>query len=198
MVSSTLKSLFSSKLRVKVLSHLFFHPGETFHVRRLAAELAESPGSVGRELAHLEKAGILSCRTVGNQKHYTLREDSPILDDLRNIFLKTAGAGAELRAELERIAGIELAFIYGSYVSGEAHAASDIDLMVVGDVTDRDLAPAIARVERRLKRQIDYALYTSTEAEKRSRGKGEFVREVLLGPKIVLLGNPDDRLFRVA
>jgi len=131
-------------------------------------------------------------------EHYTLREDSPILDDLRNIFLKTAGAGAELRAELERIAGIELAFIYGSYVSGEAHAASDIDLMVVGDVTDRDLAPAIARVERRLKRQIDYALYTSTEAEKRSRGKGEFVREVLLGPKIVLLGNPDDRLFRVA
>jgi predicted nucleotidyltransferase len=198
MVSSTLKSLFSSKLRVKVLSHLFFHPGETFHVRRLAAELAESPGSVGRELAHLEKAGILSCRTVGNQKHYTLREDSPILDDLRNIFLKTAGAGGELRATLEKLGGIELVFIYGSYVSGEAHAASDIDLMVIGDVPERSLAPEVARVERRLKRQIDYALFTRSEAERRSGVKGEFVREVLLGPKIVLIGNPDDRLFRVA
>jgi predicted nucleotidyltransferase len=198
MVPSTLKRLFSSNLRVNVLSHLFFHPGEAFYVRRLAAELAESPGSVGRELAHLEKAGILSCRTVGNQKHYSLRGDSPILDDLRNIFLKTAGAGAELRAALERIAGIELVFIYGSYVSGEAHAASDIDLMVIGDVPDRDLAPAVARVERRLKRQIDYVQYTRREAEQRSGRKGEFVREVLLGPKIVLIGNPDDRLFRVA
>ncbi len=198
MVPSTLKRLFSSKLRVKVLSHFFFHPGETFHVRRLAAELVASPGSVGRELAHLEKAGILTCRTVGNQKRYTLREDSPILDDLRNIFLKTAGAGAELRAALQKIAGIELVFIYGSYVSGEAHAASDIDLMVIGDVTDRDLAPTVARVERRLKRQIDYALYTRSEAEQRVKAKGEFVREVLLGPKIVLIGSPDDRLLRVA
>ena len=198
MVPSTLKRLFSSKLRVKVLSHLFFHPGETFHVRRLAAGLAESPGSVGRELAHLEKAGILSCRTVGNQKHYSLREDSPILEDLRNIFLKTAGAGAELRTALEKIAGIELVFIYGSYVSGEAHAASDIDLMVIGDVPDRDLAPTVARVERRLKRQIDYALFTRSEVEQRSKAKGEFVREVLLGPKIVLIGSPDDRLLRVA
>jgi predicted nucleotidyltransferase len=198
MVPSTLKRLFSSKLRVRVLSHLFFHPGETFHVRGLATELAESPGSVGRELAHLDKAGILSCRSVGNQKHYALREDSPILDDLRNIFLKTAGAGSELRATLEKIAGIELVFIYGSYVSGEAHAASDIDLMVIGDVSDRELAPAVARVERRLKRQIDYALYTRSEAEKRSGAKGEFVREVLAGPKIVLIGSPDDRVFRVA
>jgi predicted nucleotidyltransferase len=198
MVPSTLKRLFSSKLRVKALSHLFFHPGETFHVRRLAVELDESPGSVGRELAHLEKAGILSCRTVGNQKHYAFREDSPILDDLRNIFLKTAGAGAEIRATLEKIAGIELAFIYGSYVSGEAHAASDIDLMVIGDVSERDLAPAVARVERRVKRQIDYVLFTRGEVEQRSGGKGEFVREVLLGSKIVLIGNPNDRLFRVA
>ncbi len=55
-VPLTLKHLFSSKLRVKVLSHFFFHPGEAFHVRRLAAEVQESAGSVARELAHLEEA----------------------------------------------------------------------------------------------------------------------------------------------
>ena len=99
---------------------------------------------------------------------------------------------------MEKISGIELVFIYGSYVSGEAHAASDIDLMVIGDVPDRDLAPAVARVERRLKRQIDYALFSRSEAEQRAEAKGEFVREVLLGPKIVLIGSPDDRLLRVA
>lgn len=197
-VPLTLKHLFSSKLRVKVLSHFFFHPGEAFHVRRLAAELQESAGSVARELAHLEEAGIVSSRAVGNQKHYTLREDNPILKDLRNIFLKTSGASAELRSALEKIPAVEVAFIYGSYASGEAHAASDIDLMVIGKISDRELAPAVARIERRLKRQINYTLCTRGEAEKRLRKKGEFVHEVFSGPKIMLIGSPNDRLLRVA
>ncbi len=197
-VPLTLKQLFSSKLRVMVLSHFFFHPGESFHVRGLAAELEAPPGTVGRELSHLEKAGLLSSEPVGNQKHYGLREDSPILDDLRNIFLKTAGASAELRAAMEKIASIELAFIYGSYASGEAHAGSDIDLMVVGDVTNSELAPAVARTERRLKRQINYTLYTRGEVEEGLGKKGEFVHEVFSGPKLVLMGSADDRLFRVA
>jgi predicted nucleotidyltransferase len=197
-IPTTLKTLFSSKLRVKVLEHFFFHPGEEFYVRRLASELDEPVGTVGRELAHLEKAGILASRRVGNQKHYRLGEDCPILDDLRNIFLKTSGAGAELRAALERIVGVELAFLYGSYAGGEAHAGSDLDLMIVGNASDRDLASAVARVERRLKREINYTIYARRDAEKRLGQKGDFVDEVLRGPRILLIGNEHDRLFRTA
>lgn len=195
-VPLTLKYLFSSKLRVKVLSHFFFHPGEAFHVRGLAADLEESAGSVARELAHLEEAGIVESRPVGNQKHFRLREDNPILEDLRGLFLKTSGASAELKEALGKLGGVEVAFLYGSYASGEAHAASDIDLMVIGEVSDRELAPAVARVERRLKRHVNYTLYTREEVEKRLGKKGEFLHEVLAGPKIVLVGNADDRLLR--
>jgi len=198
MVSSTLKKLFSSKLRVKVLSHFFFHPGETFYIRRMASQLRESAGSVARELKHLEGAGILSSRRIGNQRHYSLRHDSSIVPDLRNIFLKTEGVSAELKAALQKVAGTELAFIYGSYATGEAHAASDIDLMVIGDASDREVAAAIGRIERRLRRQINYTLFTRREAEKESGKQGEFIHEVLSGPKIVLLGSADDRLLRTA
>jgi len=195
-VSVTLKTLFSSKLRVKVLEHFFFHPGEEVYIRRLASKLDEPVGTVARELAGLERAGILASRRVGNQRHYRLNEGCPILDDLRNIFLKTSGAGAELRMTLEKIPGVELAFLYGSYVRGEAHASSDLDLMIVGDVSDRDLAPAVARVERRLKREINYTIYTRSEAEKRLGHKGDFVHEVLSGPRILLIGDERDELFR--
>jgi predicted nucleotidyltransferase len=196
-VPLTLKYLFSSRLRVKVLGHFFFHPGQTFHVRGLATELRESAGTVGRELRHLEKAGLLRFQPVGNQKHYSLREDSPILDDLRNLFLKTTGASAELRSVLEKVPGVELAFLYGSYASGEAHALSDLDFLAIGAVSDRELAPAVARIERRLKRPINYILFTRREAEKKARRKGEFLHQVLSGPKIMLIGKADDRLFRV-
>jgi predicted nucleotidyltransferase len=197
MIPLTLKYLFSSKLRIKLLAYFFFHPGLALHVRRLAREVQESAGTVARELRRLEKAGLLASEPVGNQKHYSLRKDSPILDDLRNLFLKTAGASAELRAALEKIAGIELAFLYGSYPSGDAHASSDLDLMVIGEVSDRELAPAVARIERRLKRPINYTLFTRREVEKKAGKKGEFLHEVLSGSKIVLIGKADDRLLRV-
>lgn len=191
----TLKHLFSSKLRIRILSHFFFHPGESYHVRRLANALGEPVGAVGRELNNLGKAGILASRPIGNQKHYSPRQDSPIHDELRSIFLKTSGASAALRAAFEERADIEIAFVYGSYASGEAHASSDIDLMVIGDISDRDLAPAVARVERRLGREINYSLYHRTEVEKRIGKKGDFVHEVLVGPKIVLIGRENDELF---
>lgn len=186
-VPLTLKLLFSSKLRVKILSHFFFHPGESYYVRRLASELGEHVGVVGRELKNLEKAGILTSRPLGNQKHYSPEQRSPVHDELRNIFLKTSGASAELRDALGKRNDIESAFIYGSYASGEAHANSDIDLMVIGDVLDRQLAPMIARVERRVGREINYSLYTRREIDERTGKKGDFVHEVFSGPKIVII-----------
>ncbi|MFQ5895202.1 MAG: nucleotidyltransferase domain-containing protein [Nitrospinota bacterium] len=195
---ATLKRLFASKLRVKVLDHFFSHPGEESYVRQLASALEEPVGTVARELSHLEEACILSSRWVGNQKHYRLREDCPILEDLGNIFLKTSGAGAELRRALEGLSGVELAFVYGSYASGKAQAASDLDLMIVGNASDRDLAPAVARVERRLKREINYTLYSREEAEKRIGTIGDFVHEAFSGPRILLIGSADDGLFRLA
>jgi predicted nucleotidyltransferase len=197
-VPLTLKYLFSSRLRVEILCHFFFHPGEQIHVRGLASQLHGSVGTTGRELARLQRAGILSSRLVGNQKHYGLSRDCPILDNLSNIFLKTAGVSAELRRALEKSEGAELTFIFGSYASREAHSSSDIDLMVIGSVSDRQLAPLVARLERRLKREINYFLYTRDEVERRLGESDDFIHEILSGPKIFLMGSPHDRLFRTS
>ena len=193
-----LKHLFSSNLRVKILSHLFLHPGEDFYIRRLASTLRQPVGTVARELTHLEEAGILKHERVGNQKHYSVREESPIAEDLRNIFLKTTGVSAELRTVLDHITGVEIAFIYGSYAIGEAGKSSDIDLMVIGDISNKKMATAIASLERRVKREINYMLYSRDEAVKRVGKKGDFVHEVFAGPKILLMGKPDDRLLGTA
>jgi predicted nucleotidyltransferase len=197
-MATTLKPLFSSGLRVKLLDHFFLHPGEEFYVRQIAAALNEPVGTVARELSHLEEAGILSFRPVGNQKHYGFNRDCPILEDLRNIFLKTSGASAALREGLKKLSSVEIAFLYGSYASGEAHANSDLDLMIVGKVSDRLLAPAVARVEKHLRREINYTVYTRTEIKRRMGEKGDFVHEVCTGPRIMVIGSEDDDLFRLA
>lgn len=193
--ANILKRLFSSRLRVSVLSHFFMNPGESFHVRSLATLLGESAGNLARELNNLEEAGLLQSKAIGNQKHFSLREDSPIHEDLRNLFLKTVGAGSEIRDLLNPLDSIELAFIFGSFASGEAHGSSDIDVMIIGDISDRDLAPLMAELEGRLHREINYMIYTRGEAMKRINQDGDFIHEVFRGHRIILIGRSDDGLL---
>lgn len=190
-----LKRLFSSRLRVSVLSYFFMNPGESFHIRSLATILGESAGNLARELNNLEEAGLVQSRAVGNQKHFSLREDSPIHEDMRNLFLKTVGAGGEIRDLLSHLDGIELAFLFGSFASGEAHGSSDIDVMIIGEINDRELAPLMAELEGRLHREINYMIYSRREAEKRIKQEGDFVYEVFRGPRIILIGQSDDGLL---
>lgn len=193
-----LKRLFSSKLRIKVLSHFFLRPGETFHVRRLAEILDEPVGTLSRELLNLEKAGLLLSKKVGNQKHFSLCEDSPIHNELRGIFLKTTAAGDAIRDAVSGIPGVEIVFLYGSFAAGEAGPNSDVDVMVVGKASGRELAAAFSLVERRIGREVNYTAYTREEAAGRIRREGDFVHEVFTGPRILLVGDHDDRLFKTA
>ncbi len=190
-----LKSLFSSGLRIKILSHFFFHPGETIHVRGLGTALDEPAGTVARELTNLERGGILQSKAIGNQKHYSLNENNAIHEDLRNIFLKVSGASSVIRDVLGRVPGVEIAFIFGSYADGRATAASDLDLMIVGDTNEATIAPLIAEVEEHLGRPINYALYPRNEVKSRIGLEGDFVNGVFSAKRHLLIGKTDDPLL---
>jgi len=190
-----LKILFSSGLRIRILTHFFFHPDETIHVRGLATALNAPAGTVARELANLERGAILRSKAIGNQKHYFLNEDNAILEDLRNIFLKVSGAGSAIRDVLERVPGVEIVFILGSFADGRATAVSDLDLMIVGDSDEDTIASLIAEVEEQLGRPINYALYPRSEIENRLGLKGDFINGVFSAKRHILIGTADDSLL---
>ena len=191
-----LKSLFSSNLRIGILAHFFSRPDEAFHVRGLGNILQEPASNISLELINLEKAGILKSRKVGNQRHYSLCPANPIYHELRMIFLKTTGVGEEIRKALGEIPGVELAFIFGSFAKGDAGATSDVDMAMIGNASARVLAPAIAKIEKKINREISYHAWSRMEAEKQRGNEGDFLYEVFTGPRILLIGQPDDGLFQ--
>jgi hypothetical protein len=70
--------------------------------------------------------------------------------------------------------------------------------MIIGDVTDRVLAPAIAKAEEFLGREVSYTRYPREEVRNKIRQRTSFVRNVLAGPTVLVLGNGDDELFSFA
>lgn len=186
-----LQKLFSSKLRVDLLSLFFGRPDEEFYVREIEKILQEDVGNISRELKNLEGIGLLVSRKKGNLKYYLLDRKFPLHDELRSIILKTRGAAGVLQGSLSEMEGVDFAFIYGSFASGQETAKSDIDLMVIGKVALERMIKHLKEPEEILGREINPSLYERREIQKRLRDKEPFISRVMREPKIMLIGDED-------
>ena len=186
-----LQKLFSSKLRVDLLSLFFGRPDEEFYVREIEKILQEDVGNISRELKNLEGIGLLVSRKKGNLKYYLLDRKFPLHDELRSIILKTKGAVGVLQGVLSGVKGVEFAFIFGSFATGLETARSDVDLMVIGKVPLDRLIKILREPEEILGREINPSLFERREIEKRLQDKEPFISRVMREPKIMLIGDED-------
>lgn len=176
----------------RVLGILFGHPERSFFASEIFAQAGSGRGTVQRELQRLQASGLVTVRSVGNQKHFQANASSPVFDELRSIILKTSGLADPIAEALRLLRKqIDLAFVYGSVARGEETASSDVDLMVVSDgLLLEELLRRLAAAERETGRPIHPTLYTPAEFSSR-RKNSAFVRKVLAGPVIPIIGSVD-------
>jgi predicted nucleotidyltransferase len=171
---------------------LYGRPDEAFYLRQVTREVRTGQGAVQRELQRLADAGILTREARGREIYYRANRACPIFPELHGLVLKTAGLADVLRAALRPFRErITLACVYGSQAAGTATAASDVDLLVVGELDEISLHKAIGQAETRLGRTVNYTLLTPREFARRRRERGGFIARALAGPTIALLGSTD-------
>jgi predicted nucleotidyltransferase len=174
---------------------LLGRPQESFYLREIVRLTEGGVGAVQRELALLTNAGLIRRAVRGRQVYFTANSDAPVYPELRGLLEKTAGLADVLRGALRPLARngrIATAFLYGSVASGTHRSRSDVDLMIVGTVSQSTLAPLLRKVEDRLGREVNATVYEPTEFRaKLSRG-AHFIRRVVEGPKIMLIGEADE------
>ena len=174
----------------RVLGLLFGQPNRTFFASELMSLARAGSGGVQRELKRLADSGLVTVSRVGNQKHYQANRASPVFDELCNMVRKTVGLREPIRAALAPMeARIVHAAVYGSVAKQTDTATSDVDLLVVSDeLTLEELYASLAPAEKSLGRKINPTLYTSREFERRRRSGNPFLKRVLAGEHIVLIG----------
>ena len=86
---------------------------------------------------------------------------------------------------------IEVAFVYGSVASGKKTARSDVDLLIIGDVTLADVLPAARGAEARLGREVNPSVYPVKEFREKLERGAPFLKRIVAGPKLFVAG--DDR-----
>lgn len=179
--------------RQSILKLFLMEPEARFHLREVARQIGKPVGTIQAELASLLKAQILTKVVSGNRTYYQADRTCAIYAELRGLILKTVGLADVLRDSLAPLAGkIEAAFVYGSLASGEATSQSDVDLMVIGDVSFADVVKAIQSAQDSLAREVNPTVYPTCEFRNKVKENHHFVTSVLAGPKIFLIGGESE------
>jgi DNA-binding transcriptional ArsR family regulator len=192
MRNKTLLDALIPRTRQGILAATLTQPERAWYVSELARRMRVPPSSLQRELRNLAQAGILKTHTQGRMVYYQANTDSPAFLDLRGLLLKTAGLVDVLAEVLKPLSSkLRVALVFGPIASGDEQADSDIDLMIVGDVSASELALPLRRARERLGREIHPILYATREFKQTRGAKDRLLSRALSGPKLWVLGNEE-------
>lgn len=185
-------SVLFGKTRQAVLSTLFERAADGVYVRELQRQTGISTGALHHELRRLMQADLVEKTDDGNRVVYRINQSHPIYSDLRAIVEKTCGLPAQVREALANLeSDIRFAAIFGSTAGGTSHSGSDVDLLLVAELSQSQIIERIQPLEERLQREIGFRLYTPQEFAQR-RTNDPFLTRVLTRPLIPIIGSLDD------
>ncbi len=183
-----LRQLFLSEVRA-ALFRLFLGPSSGRMYRaEIIARFNFAGRSVEEELEKLVRLELLHTTKDGNRRYYEVNRGHPLYAELRGIVLKTSGLRDVLQTALKG-GRVEHAFVFGSIAAGTETAGSDVDLMVIGTTSHRQVASGLRRAGEALAREINAHFLTEEEFFGRLANRDHFVSDVIDKPKLFIVGN---------
>lgn len=162
-MTSLLSSLITSKTRVRILMRLFLNPDGQAYLRELAEEFSVSPSQVKEELDQLREAGLLVNARQGRQINFRANREHPLFPELHSMVQKALGMDRILDSIVQRLGRLERAFLLDDYAVGRDTGI--IDLGLVGEIDQANLADLTAKTERYIGRKIRTLVLSREEYE---------------------------------
>ncbi len=190
---SSLGALLFGKTRLAILSLLLSSSERKLYLRQIIRLTGAGQGAVQRELSLLVGAGILLKTREANLAYFQANRAAPVYEELRGLIQKTAGIANLVRTALLPLReSIERAFLYGSVARGEERTDSDIDLMVIGDISFFDIVSAVSPLQETLGLEINPTAFTKGEYNDRLAAEDHFLTQVEADLRIDLIGEEND------
>lgn len=176
--------IFRSALQARLLLRVLTSD-EGLTAADLARDLGEPEPTVFRETRRLLDAGLLRGERVGRALVLRPAEDNPATAPLRQLLVVTYGPSRLIGQALTGIAGINEAYVHGSWAArfhGEPGGPpGDVDVLVVGQPDRRAVDAALTGFETELGREINV---TYVNPERWRSTDDPFVRTVRSRPLV--------------
>ncbi|MBI4035470.1 winged helix-turn-helix transcriptional regulator [Candidatus Daviesbacteria bacterium] len=193
-----LEELFVSRVRVKILQLFLSSPIDVlFHVREIVRRVDEEINAVRRELARMEKYGMVSSEWRANRRLYRFRKDYVYYHELLSLVSKSTGLGGTIIKNKGKLGRIKYAMIATRYLKNMSMQSDNVDLLVVGQIVLPELQAIIADEQVRRENEINYSFMDEAEFNFRVKRRDPFILRVITQPKIMIIGDEEDLLSSV-
>jgi predicted nucleotidyltransferase len=187
-----LSEILSSRIRAAIFRLLFGFDAKEIYMRDLERRSGFSIGAIQAELKKLLRFELLEKRKDGNRIYFQANKNHPLYSDLRNLVFKTNGLIEIIKDALINSDGIKYAFVFGSFARNEETASSDIDLMVIGDLTLRHLTGMLAGLSDKLNREINPHCLDEQDFIRRKNAGEPFINRICEESRLFIIGNEND------
>lgn len=190
-MNNVLLTLMGSKTRAEILGILFDGAHKEIYLRAIGKLCTCSLTSIQNEIKNLVTVDLVRARKDGNRVYYSANEMHPLYLDLKGLVEKTVGIMGQLKSRLkdERI---EYALIFGSFAKGEEKGHSDIDLIVIGNISMRELTKLLSGLQQKIYREINPHIYSKSDFVSKMKKKDHFLLNVMKSQKKHIIGNIDE------
>lgn len=189
-----MEELFISRVRVKILQLFVSSPNQLLHVREIVRRVDEEINAVRRELARMEKYGLVSSEWRANRRLYRFRKDYLFYKEILGLVAKTTGLGGNIIKNRLKLGKIKFAFLSTRFLQGGQAGSEDVDLLVVGQIVLPELQALVADEQARRELEINYSPMPEEEFLFRVRRRDPFILRVLIQPKVMLIGDEQQLL----
>ena len=160
----SLSSLFSGKIRIRLLTKLLLNPASKVYLRGLEKELGVSSNTVRLELGKLYEMHLIEMQEEGVRakvKYYAANTKHPLFTSLRNIILQHVGLDQIVEQVINKLGHIDKVFLTGDLAHGKN--SSFVDLVIVGAIDKTYLHKLIDKVEPLVGKKIRVGIFTKEE-----------------------------------
>ena len=179
--------------RGEILNLMFQNPKQEYYLSEISNILGKTRGNYKKSLDSLVESNILTEKRRGPLRYFKLNEGYFLYAEIKGILSKTMGVEFHIKKMINSIKGIEFAFIYGSIAKNNESNGSDIDLIIISDSINRDnLIDKVYKYQSKLKRDINYKIFTKNEFLNKIENKNSFILNILNEPLINLKSNIND------
>lgn len=189
-----LEELFVSRVRVKILQLFLTSPDLLLHVREIVRRVSEEINAVRRELGRMDKYGMVTSEWRANRRLYSFKKNYIFYKELLCLVSKTTGIGGDVIKNKNQLGKIKYCFISTKLVKNLPVKTDDIDLLIVGNIILPELQTIVANEQTKREREINYSYMDEAEFKFRVRRRDSFILNVLIQPKIMLIGDEDELL----
>ena len=191
-----LQDLMISRVRVKMLELFFTNGEEMYYVREITREIKEEINAVRRELERLLGAGLLRSEQRGNRLYYSLNKRYLYYQELQQMVVKSAGLGRKVRRLRRKLGTLDFVMFSGKFVRGLDPVQDEVEVLIVGEVVLPELQALMKEEEKRLGREVNYAVFDAEEFEFRKARRDPFVMDILYRTRVMVIGNEDEFAHR--